>query len=318
MKTVKPPLIVITGPTAAGKTDLALFLAKKFRGAIISADSQQIYRLAKLGTNQPAGQWRQANKFWQKLLGRKKIYLVQGIPHFLINTLSPRQQFSAAQFQKQANYLSRQLWSAGLLPIIVGGTGLYISAVVQEYKFPASKPNQKLRHQLAKLSTQRLQQKLKKLDLETWRTIDRHNRRRLIRALEHVISTGSSFKLNSAQQIRPQTLILGIKISKTKLKQNIIQRTNHLLKSGLIQETRLLLKKYPSSPLLQAIGYREIVSYLRGQINLEEAKQQIITHTSQYTRRQLAWFKRIPNIKWVKNHQRAIKLATQFLLSYKD
>lgn len=309
---VNPPIIAIIGQTASGKSALALKLAQKFNGAVISADSQQIYTQSKIGTNQPVGEWLKANSKWKKITGKKQLYFVAHIPHFFIDTLSPNKQYSAAQFQAKTNQLCRKLSTNGILPIIAGGTGLYVSSVIESYKFPKGKANTYLRNRLNKLSTIALQQKLKNLDLVTWLVIDKTNRRRLIRALEHVITTGQSFSANQQKNIRPNTLIIGLKINKTTLRQAIIKRTDKMLRRGLIKEVEHLQKKYPRSPLLQSISYREVASYLNSQINKSECRQQIINHTWQYSRRQLTWFKRMPNVNWINNPNKATILVKQF------
>jgi len=311
--TVNPPLLAILGPTASGKSALALRLAKKFQGAVISADSQQIYRHAKIGTNQPAGRWRIANGKWQIVTGKKGLYWVENIPHFFIDILPPTKQFSAAQFQTQTNALCQKLSTVGILPIMTGGTGLYISAIVEGYNFPRGKPNLGLRQRLGKLSTGTLQHRLKSLDWATYKVIDRHNRRRLIRALEHVIATETSLSQNQLRQRRPNTLTIGLKIDKSKLRKIITARTKKMLRTGLIKETRHLRKKYPHSPLLESIGYREVADFLNGKINQTQTEQQIINHTWQYARRQMTWFKKMPGVHWIKSFTQAERLAKNFL-----
>ncbi len=318
MNSVKPPMITIIGQTASGKSILAIKLAKKFNGAVISADSQQIYKYAKIGTNQPTGQWLKADKKWQKVINKDQLYFVAGIPHFFIDVLSPNKQYSAAQFQNNTNKLCTKLSTAKILPILAGGTGLYVSAIVENYKFPKTKANLSLRKRLNKLSTTVLQKKLKKLDLITWQSIDKTNRRRLIRALEHIITTGESFRGSQQKNIRPNTLIIGLKKNKNTLHQAIVKRTNKMFDQGLINEVKFLQKKYPHSPLLHSIGYREVIDYLKNKITQTECRQKIINHTWQYARRQLTWFKKMSNIKWVNNYQQAEKIIKHFLKNYSN
>ncbi|MDP3986072.1 MAG: tRNA (adenosine(37)-N6)-dimethylallyltransferase MiaA [Candidatus Veblenbacteria bacterium] len=310
---VNPPLIAIIGPTTSGKSALALKLAKKLDGAVISADSQQMYRHAKIGTNQPNGHWHIATGKRKEVLRVKKLYVVQGVPHFFINTLSPNKQYSAVRFQAEVNKLCSKLFAIGQLPILVGGTMLYVSAVVEGYRFPPGKPNLKLRASLDRLSTAALQKKLKQADPATWRVIDRANRRRLIRALEHVMSTGSSFTQAQQHQPRPNTLILGLAPSKATLRRNITRRTKKMFNQGLAQEVRYLKKKFPHSPLLQSIGYREVSAFLSGSISRIEAEQQIISHTWQYAKRQVTWFKRLPSVHWINSSPPAIALTRTWL-----
>lgn len=310
---VKPPLVAIIGPTASGKTDLAFKLAKTFNGAVISADSQQLYKHATIGTNQPKGIWRQANKKQQKVMKVKKIYYANGIPNFFIDFLSPNQLYSAAKFQADTQKLCSQLTKLGYLPILTGGTMLYISAVVEGYIFPPGLPNTKLRKSLEKLNNQQLSTKLKKLDIASWQSIDILNRRRLIRAIEYVMLSGKSFVLQKQQVERPNTLIIGLKTNKNKLRAVIAKRTKQMLKRGLINEVKYLLKYYPKSPLLTSIGYRSTVLYLKKQISLPELEQQINNQTWQYTKRQMSWFKKIPNVFWLNSPAHALKIVKEFL-----
>lgn len=308
-----PPLVAIVGPTASGKTALAIKLAKRFKGAVISADSRQLYNHARIGTCQPIGQWCTANRQWQKVFDQKKIFKVGNIPHFFIDELSPTKTYSAAGFQKRANKLVAKLPAIGYVPILVGGTGLYVSAVAQNYNFPSSTANLKLRAKLEKMTLSELNKKLAKLDKLTYSKIDKFNRRRLIRALEHVLTSGQSFYAAQTRTPRPQTLIIGIKISPTKLKQAINRRTRQMIKNGLQRETQYLQKHYPESILLKTIGYQEMAAHLSKNYNLQTTIYLINTHTWQYAKRQMTWFKKMPNVIWVKNEQSAIKFTKNFL-----
>ncbi|MBI5733734.1 MAG: tRNA (adenosine(37)-N6)-dimethylallyltransferase MiaA [Candidatus Kerfeldbacteria bacterium] len=307
------PLVAIVGPTASGKTTLAIKLAKRFKGAAISADSRQLYQHAQVGTSQPVGRWRKANGQWQRTTGQKKIFKVNGVPHFFINELSPNNTYSAAKFQKRTNELIPKLFAIGYLPILVGGTGLYVSAIVQNYNFPSSTTNLKLRAKLEKMTLSELTKKLAKLDRLTYSKIDKSNRRRLVRALEHVLTSGQSFYAAQTRTPRPQTLIIGIKTSPTKLKQAIDRRTRQMIKNGLRRETKYLQRHYPESILFKTIGYQEMAGYLNKNYNLQTTIDLINTHTWQYARRQMTWFKKMPRIVWVKNEQLAIKRVNNFL-----
>jgi tRNA dimethylallyltransferase len=310
---VKLPLLTIIGPTASGKTDLAIKLAKKFNGVIISADSRQIYQRAQLGTNQPVGKWRVANGEWQKVFNHQKLYFVKNVPHFFIDFLAPNKTYSAAQYQKEVNKLFHKLFAINSLPILVGGTGLYVSAIIENYQFPGSKPNYKLRKKLETVDTKILLAKLKKIDNKTYHAIDKHNRRRIIRALEHIITTGTAFYTEQKRTLRPNTLILGLNPSKNALCKNIKKRTTQMLKLGLIKETKYLKKYFPASTLLRTIGYKELLPALNDKKLIKSARQQISTHTWQYARRQMTWFKRMPNVLWVKNYPQAQVKIQRFL-----
>lgn len=298
----------VVGPTASGKTDYAIKLAKKMHGFVISADSRQIYKHAQIGTSQPIGKWQSPSRQWRTVFKRKKLFLVNGVPHFFVDELSPNQKFSAAKFQGKVYRLLRQAANAKNPPtaIIVGGTGLYLSAVIKGYQFPASKPNLKLRNDLDKQDTLKLLALLKRHDLETYKAIDKNNRRRLIRALEHVISTGGSFLATQAHKPQFDIRVIGINPGKQQLNKRITQRSKNMIQCGLVKETARLLKHYPTSILLSTIGYKELVPYLKGEYGLGQAIELINLHTRQYAKRQLTWFKRLPGVVWYKKPQNRI------------
>jgi tRNA dimethylallyltransferase len=290
-------LIIILGPTASGKSELAIKLAKRFKGQIVSADSRQIYQEMDIGTN--------------KLTKKQMV----GIKHYLIDLIKPSQGFTLAQYKKLAVKAIKYIQKRGKLPFLVGGTGLYIQAVVDNLQIPRVKPNKKLRNKLEKLTNQELWQQLKKLDPLTIVTIDPRNKRRLIRALEVCLITKKPF---SQQRKKGQplfdVLLIGLKVNKKTLKQRIGQRVEQMLKTGLIKETKKLVKKYSFElPAMSGIGYQEVSQYLQDKITLQQTKGLIKQHTRQYARRQLTWFKRDKRIKWVSNYQEAQKAITDFL-----
>ncbi len=327
----KKKLIVICGPTASGKTELAIKLAlrlspgqakKKFgiRGIeIISADSRQIYRGMDIGTAKPAPNVKCKMK-------KEKCYLVEDIPHYLIDIVNPDEEFSLAEYQKLANEKISEIHSKEKIPFLVGGTGLYINAVVYGYQIPKGKPDINLRKRLEKESNEKLLQKLKKLDPNSAKNIDQKNKRRLVRALEVCILTGKPF---SDQRIKRSTpydiLILGIDTPKNKLNKKIEQRVEKMLKQGLIPEVNLLLKKGYSEnlPAMSGIGYKEIVDFLNQtkKLNNKITKEQLLKetidlikkNTRKYSKRQLTWFKRDKNIHWIKNFNQAENLINKFL-----
>ncbi len=305
-KNILPPLIVILGPTASGKTELALRLAKKFSGFIISADSRQIYQGMDIGTSKPEGKLK-------KIKG-EKIFFVQDIPHFMIDIIPPDQEFTLADYQKQVYKI---LATSQKLPFLVGGTGLYISAIVDNYQLPRGKIDKKLREKLNKQTNKELLEKLKQLDPSTYMVIDKNNKRRLVRALEYVITNKQSFA-RAQKKGSPlfNTLQLGIKIDREKLYQRIDRRVHQMIKAGLIDEVKKLLKKYPPNlPAFDSIGYREIIDYLEGKINLEQAIKLIQQNTRRYAKRQLTWFKRDSRIHWIENTRQAEKLIKEFISS---
>ncbi len=293
-----PSLVVILGPTASGKSELAIKLAKEFRGEIVSADSRQIYQEMDVGTGK---------------LTKKQM---TGFPHHLINLVKPNQEFTLAQYKKLAIKTIKDIQKRNKLPFLVGGTGLYIQAVIDNLAIPQAKPNKKLRNKLEKLTNQKLLSQLKKIDPLTASTIDPHNKRRLVRALEVCLLTKKPF---SEQRKKGQSLFnvlqIGLGLNKKTLHKKIDQRVEQMIKMGLIEETKKLVRKYSFNlPAMSGIGYQEVSQHLQGKISPERAKELIKLHTRQYARRQMTWFKRDQRIKWIKNYSQAEKLIRDFLL----
>jgi len=289
-------LVVILGPTASGKSDLAIKLAEKFNGEIISADSRQVYQEMDIGTAK---------------IEIKKVM----IPHYLIDIIKPNQEFTLAQYKKLAVKIIKDIQKRGKLPFLVGGTGLYIQSVIDNLQIPKVKPDKKLRNKLEKLTNQELCQQLKKLDPLSDATIDHRNKRRLIRALEVCLITKKPF---SKQRKKDKPLFdvcqIGIKSNKKTLEKRINQRVGKMFEAGLIEEVKKLAQKYsPDLPSMSGIGYQEIIPYLQGEITLEQAKELIKQHSRQYARRQMSWFRRDKRIIWVNNYQKAKKAIADFL-----
>ncbi len=290
-------LIVILGPTATGKSELAIKLARRFKGEIVSADSRQIYQGMDIGAAK---------------INKEQ---ARAVPHYLLDIVEPNQNFSLAQYQKKAVKTIKQIQKNNKLPFLTGGAGLYIQAVVNNLQIPKVKPDKKLRDELEKLTNQKLCQKLKKLDPEALRKIDLKNRRRLIRALEVCLSAGRPFS-EQKQKDKPlfNALQIGLAPDYQNLDKKISQRTEKMIKQGLVQEVKNLLKKYPADlPALNSIGYQEIIQYLNNQISLSQAKALINLHTRQYAKRQMTWFRKDKTIHWVKNRQQAERLIKKFL-----
>lgn len=297
----KPKLIVILGPTASGKSGLAIKLAKKFNGEIISADSRQIYQEMNIGTAKPT---------------KKEL---KTIPHHLIDIKNPNQNYTLAQYKNDAIKAIDKVIKRGKIPFLVGGTGLYIDAVVNNLEIPRVKPNQKLRKQLEKeIETKGLKflfDKLVALDPESAYIVDPNNPRRVIRALEITLLTNKPF---SQQRKKGEPLFdalkIGISILPEKLKKRIYKRVDLMIKKGLAKEAKNLLIKYTSKPIaFDAIGYREIIDYFKGKINFEEATNLIKTNTWRFAKRQLTWFRKDKNIRWISSKKQAGKLIKNFL-----
>lgn len=304
------PLLVIVGPTASGKTGLALALAKKFRGELINADSRQIYEGMDIGTNKTMGV-----AMTKTESEGKTVYLMEGIPVHLLDITSPGQSFTLARYKTLALETIQEVQGRGKLPILVGGTGLYISAIADNLSIPEAPPDEELRRALEAKDTEELHKALDWIDPEAAAAIGPSNKRKLIRALEVYAVTGKPL---TSQKTHGKPLFrvveIGIRTPREELYEKIDQRVDEMITAGLVEETRGLLDKYRSDlPAMSGIGYREIGSYLRGELSLDEAVQQIKWHTHQYARRQLTWFKRDPQIRWVKEYEEAEELARIFL-----
>jgi tRNA dimethylallyltransferase len=308
-----PKIITIVGPTASGKTDLAAKIAKKYDGEIISADSRQIYRGMDIGTAKPP---RDKNPHYSLL---NTHYYSEGIPHHLINIKNPNQSYTVAQYKKDAIRVIKKILADGKLPILVGGTGLYIKAVVENLIIPEVKPNPRLRkkleQKLQKNGLESLYRELVERDPEAAYIVDRHNPRRVIRALEITLATNMPFSVQRKQgQKLFDALKIGLNPPKEKLKSKIEKRVDLMLRAGLLKETKQLMKKYgPNLPAFDAIGYREIINYLQGKISLPETVDLIKKNTWHYAKRQLTWFKKDKEIKWIGKPEEAGKLLRVFL-----
>jgi tRNA dimethylallyltransferase len=284
MNTPLPKLIVLCGPTGSGKTDISLLLAKKFCGTMISADSRQLYRDMTIGTAKPVGTWG-----WQAF---RRVYIVDRVVHYNLDWLSPKKTFSAAEFKEKAQKWIARIHKKKQIPFLVGGTGLYIDAVVDNLSFPKVVANQELRDELSQKSLEQLLVQLDEMDPEAGAIIDRHNPRRVIRALEVSLLSGTPF---SAQRTKGEkqydVLYLGVSVSKEELDRRLDARIDTMVAQGLIQEVQMLVKKYPFTlPSMSGIGYREFQGFVNRTETIEQAITILKTDTRQYAKRQLTWF----------------------------
>ncbi len=284
----RPPLVVILGPTAVGKTEIAIQLAEQFQGEIVSADSRLFYRGMDIGTAKPSSEERQR------------------APHHLIDVADPDEVWSLAHFQEQARKVILEITARKNLPFLVGGTGQYIRAVIEGWQAPPVAPNLALRKALEdwaqELGQDGLHARLAALDPEAAQRIDARNVRRCIRALEVILSTGRRFSEQRQRGESPyDLLLLGLIRPRLELYARINARIEAMFEAGMVEEVQgLLARGYePTLPALSAIGYREIICYLQGEIDLTEARLLIQRATRTYVRRQANWFKADdPRIAW--------------------
>ena len=335
-------IIVVLGPTASGKSELAVFLAKKFNGEIISADSRQVYKYLDIGTNKVSGKWKHHAKDKLHLFAIAKrcnlcVFLYKNIPHHCIDFLHPRNIFTVAEYKECAQKAINEITSHGNVPILAGGTGLYIQAVVDGLLLPEVPPNKKLRAMLEKKTTEQLFGMLQKLDPERVKHIDAKNPRRLIRAIEICKATGKQILPLQAQK-EFQTLFIGIKKNDTELVK-AIEKRSHAQVPELLKEIRLLLKLKISKKRIRELGfeYRLALEYLRAfvmpdlirhpvrlqgngsRIKFGMTKQELADMLSKenwrYAKRQMTWFKRNKQISWITTKKDALDLVRAFLKS---
>lgn len=279
-KQSQPKLLAIVGPTATGKTELAINIAKQFNGEIIAADSRTIYKDMDIGTAKPS-------KADQK-----------EVAHWGLDLVEPGQAFSAAQFQKYASDKIKQIQSRDKLPILVGGTGLYIDGVVFDFKF-RPKADAKLRQKLEKLSIKELQDLIEEKGYPM--PENRQNRRHLVRTIETAGQVG-----HRNQRPKSGTLVIGLMPPSNELKQRIEQRLNRNF-DLITKETRNLLTKYGRAAVAKTAGipYLAAIDYLDGKIGKTEAKERIAAEEWQYARRQRTWFRRNPYLHWFNSAEKA-------------
>ncbi|HMQ01487.1 MAG TPA: tRNA (adenosine(37)-N6)-dimethylallyltransferase MiaA [Candidatus Doudnabacteria bacterium] len=302
----KSKLIVVVGPTASGKSELAIKLAKKFDGEIISADSRQIYRGLDIGSGKVKGKW-------QKLNG-KTAYVYKNIPHYLIDEVNPKTQFSVEKFQRRAQKLIDDILKRNKLPIICGGTMHWVDAIIFEQSLPKVKPNSKLRSQLSHLTPSEMFTMLKRLDSERAKTIDAKNPRRLIRALEIIKATGKPVP-KQTQTSKYGTLWIGVKPNNVALDSKIKKRLRDRLKHGMIEEVVSLHKQGLSWKQLESFGleYKYCALFLQNKLTREELEEQLFHAIRQYAKRQMTWWKRNADIQWIKIETEAMNLARRAL-----
>ena len=282
------PVIIICGPTATGKSDLALEVARKYNGEIINADSMQLYKGMDIGT--------------AKLTVAER----QGIPHHLLDILDVSQDASVASYQGLARAAVDQLRADGKAAVIVGGTGLYIKAIIDEMNFPETDPalRKKLEDEAELLGTAELYSRLRVLDPEAADAIEPANIRRIIRALEVIEVTGKPYSANlpSDTSLRyPDALHIGLSMERSSLAPRIEARVHRMFDQGLVDEVKTLITQglLFGATAQRAIGYAQVISMISGDISEAQAIEETIVATRQYVRRQETWFKRDQRIQWI-------------------
>ena len=300
-----PKVLAIVGPTASGKTGAAVSLCNAIDGEVVSIDSMQIYQGMKIGT------------------ARIKPDEAQGVPHHMIAVAAPDVPYSVAEYANAAITIINDILHRGKVPVLAGGTGLYLEGIRRERSYSHVPGDHLFRAPLENLSDEQLYEKLLSLDSIAASRIHPANRRRVIRAIEIITMTGKP-PLTDTVEPRFDILTLGIKIPKETLDERISKRVHAMLAEGLVDEVRFLLRHgvNPAAQSMQAIGYKEICKYLAGECSYEEAVERTIIGTRQYAKRQMTWFKRTERIRWFEPlqfpciesfHKEVINMAQRFL-----
>jgi tRNA dimethylallyltransferase len=284
----KEKLAVLIGPTAVGKTKMSIELAKRLNGEIISGDSMQIYRGMDIGT------------------AKIKKEEMESIPHYLIDIKDPDETFSVAEFQELVRKKISEISSRGKLPIIVGGTGLYIQSVIYDYQFSDAPSDdefrKKLEQEAALKGNDALFHKLMKIDPESAEKIHPNNIRRVIRALEIYYCTGktmSEYQKKQVHELLYHTVIVGLTMDRDRLYERINKRVDMMIAEGLVEEVeRFWRAGLRDCQSIQAIGYKELYDYFDGRISFEEAVENLKQNSRRYAKRQLTWFRNKMNVKW--------------------
>ena len=304
-------IVCIVGPTACGKTKLGIELAKKYHGEVVSADSMQLYRGMTIGTAAPTPEE------------------MDGVPHHMVGVADPKKPYSVARFVEEATACTDDILARGKLPVVVGGTGLYLDALVAGRSFAGGstggKVRQRLQQRLADEGIAALHAELSRIDPTAAQRLHLRDEKRILRALEIYYETGQTITEHDAQTRalppRYRAVYIGLTFEdRADLRALIDRRVDAMLEQGLVDEVRALLASGvpPESTALQAIGYKELRSALAGERSVEEAAAEIKLRSRQYAKRQLTWLRRNPDIHWIiwkkeRDFPRAIRISTEIL-----
>ena len=288
---MKKPCIVLSGPTASGKTSLSVALSKALNGSVISADSMQVYRGLDIGS------------------AKIRPEEMEGIPHYLIDVLEPEEEFNVVRFQQMAGAAMDEIYQAGRIPVVVGGTGFYIQALLKGVDFTETDGPSPFREELERLAAERgpeyLHQMLARHDPQSAEAIHPHNVRRVIRALEYCLETGRPISAHNAAQQEKERLYrcawFVLNDDRARLYERIEQRVDRMMEQGLLEEVRKLYRRGLTEEhgSMKGLGYKELLRYLKGECTLEEAVRTIKRDTRHFAKRQITWFKREKDVIWL-------------------
>jgi tRNA dimethylallyltransferase len=297
-----PRVVFVVGPTSSGKTKLGLRLAAALNGEVINADARQIYRDVDIGTGKPRGK--------RLRRGSQTVYMVEGVAHHLMDVIPPEKQYSVAEWRDDAMKAIRSVIKRGKLPIVVGGTGLYVSALIDNYQFPKVEAQPAMREALASKTLDELVQALLVADPAAQQIVDLKNKRRVIRALEVVTFSGQKFsEVRGKAEPLVDAFQVGLRLTPEDLYERMERSINRMFREGLVHEVEGLLKKgIPMDvPAMTSIGYSDVARHLNGELSLDDVRDLIKRRTRQYTKRQWTWFKRDHRIHWAESDDEALK-----------
>ncbi len=294
----KPKIIVILGPTASGKSDLAVKLSLRLGGEVVSADSRQVYGGMDIGSG----------KITQEEM--------KGVPHHLLDVANPKRKFTVVRYKKLSEEKVKKILKKGKIPVVCGGTAFYIEALIDGITIPEVPPDWKMRKRLEKETTENLYAKLKKLDPERAKNIDKKNRRRLVRAIE-IVEKSKEPVPNIKKDSPYQPLFLGIKIDRERLDNKIEKRLKKRLNQGMIEEVKGLRESGVSWKRLEEFGleYKWVAQYLQNKIDYNDMYENIIKDTRRLSKNQMQWWKKDRRINWIETCKEAEKLTQNFLNS---
>lgn len=302
---MKEKVIVIVGPTAVGKTKLSIDIAKKFNGEIISGDSMQIYKGMDIGTDKISAK------------------TMANIRHYMIDIVKPSESYSVAQFQERVRFHLKQINDNNKLPVIAGGSGLYIDAILHDYNFKNRKRDEILTKELEQIykseGIEPLYKELQRVDKEQADKIHPNNVRRVIRALEMYKTTGQT--MSEIHKSQKQTSIfnykmIGLEMNREILYNQINRRIDFMVEKGLVEEVQMIVNKFGiDAPSLNAIGYKEIIPYLEGENTLENCINLLKKNTRNYAKRQMTWFKNKMNVQWYQLDRQTYEQSLQMIQS---
>lgn len=292
---MKRPLIILTGPTAVGKTKASIALAKAVNGEIISADSMQVYKYMDIGS------------------AKIRPHEMEGVTHYLVDVLNPEEEFHVVRFQKMAKQAMEEIYRKGKIPIVVGGTGFYIQAILYDIDFTENGGDDSYRKELEQLAVEKgndyLYEMLKEVDKESAKEIHAHNTKRVIRALEFYHQTGCKISEHNQKERQKESpyafAYFVLNDERAHLYEKINLRVDEMLKEGLIQEVENLKKRgcHKEMVSMQGLGYKEILEYLEGNMSLERACEVIKRDTRHFAKRQITWFKRERDVIWLNKQE---------------